>query len=251
MVRSEEELRRLATPEFSRLLASDPELQRLNALKYDSVADYALLLETFAPECEYRIGQLSIRPLTAAKWSLLWLLGSPFVTGGNATEADCSTALYILNAERIDSIAKALCEIPVRASGYAEQTTWSPAQIAGEIRHRCDIAFRPLALLPPPENNSDCNAFRFDALWLNRVAGIAAKETNSSLFDAMHLLPLSMVCCCYVNYIQRTASGRIQLRHRPNVALAERISARIAFLEGRFLEKRECRRNEREAGKEK
>ena len=81
-MRTEEELRRLATPEFSRLLAADPELRRLNSLTLDRGAEGALLFEV-AGFGVSRIGRLPVRALTAAKWSLLWLLESPFVVGGS------------------------------------------------------------------------------------------------------------------------------------------------------------------------
>lgn len=235
MVRSEEQLRRLATPEFSRLLASDPELQRLNALKYDRRTDCRLLLEAIAPERESRIGRLSVRPLTAAKWSLLWLLESPFVSGEEPAESDCDIALYLLCRKHVEKISVALCQIPVLASGYLARTAWPTARVVMEVRRQCETAFRPLALLPHRDGTARQGKFRFDAVWLNRVAGIAAGEANTSLFEAMHVLPLSVVCCCYVNYLQRVNCNTLQLHFRPDAELSERISARIATLETEFL----------------
>ena len=235
MTRSENELRRLATPEFSRLLASDPELQRLNALKTDRRSDCALLLETLMPARKHQIGRLQVSPLTAAKWALLWLLDSPFVTGEMPSESDCDIALYVLHLKEVDAIPHVLCEIPVLASGYTARTALPSMRIAMEIRRLCDTAFRPLTMLPPPEKITGHDRCRFDAVWLNRLAGIAAREANVSLFEAMQVFPLSMVCCCYVNYLQRVNPGTIRLRFRPDAALTAKISARVALLEEQFL----------------
>ncbi len=233
MIRTGDELRRLATPEFSRLLNADPELCRLQELKYERSAECALLLEVLSFG-ELRIGRLPVLPLTAAKWSLFWLLESPFVFGGKPTETDCSVALYILHAKDISSIPGALHEIPALASGFIRKTGADVQRVAAEIRLRRDIAFRPLALLPP-EKNSSGEAIRFDTFWLTRIAGITAKEANVTLTEAMHRLPLAILCSCFVNYLLRTSPDADQIRRRPNAELAQKISARIARLEENFL----------------
>lgn len=237
MIRTEAELRKLATPEFSRVLARDPELRLLKAKKFDRAAECAVLLETL--ELGYRkIGALPILPLTAAKWSFLWLLESPFVVGGTPDEAAVSTALYILSRPRLREIPGALHEIPALASGYARATMLPLAQTVSEIRSLRDSALRPLSMLPPAKavpGGDDADSLRFDAVWLNRMAGIAAREANVPLSVAMHELPLATVCCCFVNRVARESLEGDQVRRRPDAELARAISARIAALEERFL----------------
>ena len=233
-MRTEEELRRLATPEFSRLLAADPELRRLNSLTLDRGAEGALLFEV-AGFGVSRIGRLPVRALTAAKWSLLWLLESPFVVGGSVTETDCDLFLYLLRLSERGGIPRKLYELPALASGICARSGLSPREAAGVLRQLCDTAFRPLEFLPPEEVSCSGEAVRFDALWLTRIAGIAAREANVTLEAAIHDLPLATLCCCYVNRLVRGFGDARKLCRRPNAELARRISARIATLEEAFL----------------
>lgn len=232
-MRSEEELRRLATPEFSRRLASDPELRELERLRYDRAGECRLLLETLGLG-DYRIGQMPVRPLTAAKWAVLWMIGSPFAVGGRVTETDVSVALYLLSRWHLGEIPGALHEIPALASGFAAEAGLPLAQTVSHIHAMISTAFRPLALLPlPPPSEEEV---RFDAQWLIRIAGIAAREANITLESAMHDLPLATVCGCYLARYEHENGGKTP-HHHSDPEIDARISARISALEEEFLKR--------------
>ena len=156
------------------------------------------------------------------------------------TEADCDLFLYLLRLPERGGIPGKLYELPARASGICGRSGLAPAEAAEALRRLCDTAFQPLEFLPPEEVSDSGEAVRCDALWLTRIAGIAAREANVTLEAAMHDLPLATVCCCYANRLARCfADAGKTLRRRPDAELARRISARIAELEERFLRRPE------------
>ena len=217
MRRTPEELRRLATPEFSQVLATDPELIRLEAEKYDKNGETRLLLEVMGLG-DFRIGKLPIRPLTAAKWAFLWMLENRYATGGEI---------------RLRREGGALWEIPAHAAGYGYATGLEFRELCRELVSWRDSAFRPLELMPPAEQAEESP--RFDAQWLTRICAIAAHECNETLERVMFDLTLSTVCCLFVNYAQRQSAEPHRFRRRPNEKLAAKISARIDQLSEEFL----------------
>ena len=70
MNRSLEELQQLAGPEFNRILAEDPVLAELEKQKYNKILHSRVLMDCLGLG-DYRIGNLPVRPLTAAKWAFL------------------------------------------------------------------------------------------------------------------------------------------------------------------------------------
>ena len=235
MRRTPEELRLLATPEFSRLLATDPELIRLEAEKYDKNGETRLLLELMGLG-DFRIGKLPIRPLTAAKWAFLWMLENRYATGGEIRVIDNNVALYVLSLYDLRDLRReggALWEIPGRASGYADATGLEFRELCRELVCWRDSAFRPLELMPPAEQAEESP--RFDAQWLTRFCAIDAHECNETLERVMFERTLSTVCCLFVNYAQRQSAEPHRFRRRPNEKLAAKISARIDQLSEEFL----------------
>ena len=236
MHRTPEELRRLATPEFSRILAADPELRRLDAEKYDKNGETRLLLELMGLG-DFRIGKLPIRPLTAAKWAFLWMLENRYATGGEIREIDNNVALYVFSLYDLRDLRKtggALWEIPGLASGYADATGLEFRELCRELISWRDSAFRPLELMPPADQAEE-ESPRFDAQWLTRICSIAAHECNETLEHVMYDLTLSTVCSLFVNYAQRQSVEPQRFRRRPNEKLAAKISARIDQLSEEFL----------------
>ena len=234
MRRTPSELRRLATPEFSRILETDPELIRLEAEKYDKNGETRLLLEVLGL-VDFRIGKLPIRPLTAAKWAFLWMLEDRYATGGEIRAIDNDVALYVLSLYDLRDLRReggALWEIPGRASGYADATGLEFRELCRELAAWRDSAFRPLELMPPADQEESP---RFDAQWLTRICSIAAHECNETLERVMYDLTLSTVCCLFVNYAQRQSAEPHRFRRRPNEELAQRISDRIDHLANEFL----------------
>ncbi len=235
-------LRLLAGPEFNALLADDAELKRLEDLKYDRTAEGQILLETLHA-CTLRIGALPVMPITAAKWSLLWLLESPFIIGGEVTETDISIALYIISAPDVREIDCALHEIPVAAHGYAAATGLSAEEAACEVVNMIRTTFRPLTMLPL-DVESRGEPARYDAGWLTQITSIAAKESNERSEYAIHHIPLAAICFYYVNYRRRESSNPDVIRCRPDAELERRIEARVNELADAFLQNKSVEREE-------
>ena len=83
-----DDLRTLANSDaFQKLVADDPRLDCLESLQYRETDEISALHETLFRPCG-RIGNLSVMPLTPARWSLLWSFSSPYVCGGSVHTAD-------------------------------------------------------------------------------------------------------------------------------------------------------------------
>lgn len=229
------ELRRLADAEFNRILTDDPELRRLESLKYDRSAETRLLLEVMGVG-GFHIGKLPIRPLTAAKWAFLWMLENRYATGGAIRIIDLDIALYIFSLFDLRDLREdgcALWEIPGRAAGYSDATGLEAAEVRREVAAWISGAFRPLELMPPAGVSDELP--RYDTQWLTRICGIAARETGESWEKVMYEMSLSTLCCAYVNFAQRESAEPHQFRRRPDAELEAQISARIDQLAREFL----------------
>lgn len=245
MKRNAAELRLLVGAEFNQILAADPELQRLEALKNDRSANLRQMFELFDLG-DYRIGKLPVRPLTAAKWCFLWLIENRYATGGQIREIDSDAALYVLSRfdlRELGDTAHTLWEIPAAASGYARATGLSPQEITREIVAWRDAAFRPLELLPPA-GQTDEPGF-FDADWLVKICAIAARESNETLEHVMHKFALSTVCSLFVAWSQRESANPRLYRRRLRPELAEQIDERVDQLAEEFLTRVSAERGHR------
>jgi len=230
-----EELRRLSGTEFNRILAHDPELKRLNGLKYDKAAETRLLLEVLGMG-DFRIGRLPVRPLTAAKWAFLWMLDNRYAVGGTIRVIDLDVALYIFSLFDLRDLRKAggaLWEIPGKAAGYSDATGLTFQEMHREVAAWRDAAFQPLELMPPAGVSDDPP--RYDAQWLTRICSVAARETGEPLEKVMYEISLSTICCVYVNFARRESAEPHQFRRRPDAGLEAQISARIDQLADEFL----------------
>jgi len=234
MARTPDELRRLTTPEFNQLLAADPELKRLAALRFDAALDVSVLLEILELG-DWRIGNLPIRPLTVAKLAFLWALGNPLVVGGDLTEAAADVALYILSVPGLGEIPCGLAGIPGEAAGYAKATGLDLAAVDRELRRVKRAAFRPLEMLPVTAEDHDGEPPRYDGVWSAAIAGVAARESGHDLQYCLHRMPLSAVCACFVNNRRREGTDGDQIRYRPNPEVLNLIDARVEILADQFL----------------
>ena len=229
---SAEEYRLLAGRRFNEILAADEEMKSLQAQQYDRSAETRVLLEVLSLG-DFRIGRLPVRPLTAARWAFLWMLESPFAAGGKIQEPDLDVALFVLSTPDLREIPCAIPEIPAAASSYALSASLPPEEIIREIECMIQTAFSPLALLPPAPP-SDVPG-EFDALWVTRIAGIAALESGMGIDHCMHRMSLSAVCCFYVNRIRRESENPALIRRRPSAELEEKITKRFNTLAENFL----------------
>lgn len=235
MMRTPEDFRLLAGREFSELLGSDPELKRLDALKYDKAAETRVLLEVLGASRCY-IGELPVMPLTAARWAFLWMLECPFVTGGTLDAAQLDATLYVMSLPDLRKVTCGLSELPGAASGYAAATGASPEEICEGVRAMIHTAFLPLSMLPPGDGGADDEASRFDGLWATRIAGIAVRESGTPFEVCLHEMSLSCACCLYVNWLRRESLKPQEIRRRPNAEIEELIDRRVEELADEFLQ---------------
>ena len=163
-----DELALLAGAEFNRILAEDPLLTELESRKYDKSMDSHVLLEIMGVGI-FRIGDLPVRPLTAAKWAFLWMLRSPFVCNGKATVQDLDVLLYILSCPDLRTQNTALTDIPAAASGYSAAPAQTIADTVQDAQTFIRAAFYPLSLLPPAGQVSDGDP-AYDGVWATRIA---------------------------------------------------------------------------------
>lgn len=203
-----EEYRILAGKEFNAILAADPELKRLNGLRYDRGAEFRLLLEALGFDGGMRIGALPVRTLTAAKWSLLDALGSPLIRGGAVTTADLDLFLYVLCRDDLTKLSCAPHELPGLASGYAAATGLTPEEVQSELAGVINLAFLPLRMLPEGKNDGD--EVHFDSEWLTRLCGLAARETHETVRCCMFEMALSAVCWHFVHYVARESDKKVE-----------------------------------------
>ncbi|MBP5532154.1 MAG: hypothetical protein J6Y54_09040 [Lentisphaeria bacterium] len=234
--RTADELRRLASPEFDALLAGDPELQRLKSLKFDKPLDIRVLFDVLGLG-DWRIGKLPVLPLTAAKWAFLWALDNPLVSDGEMTEVDLDIALYVLSCPDLRKIRCGLSGIPSEADGYVRATGMNLKGVADELKSVCRAAFRPLEMLSESGESTDDEPARYDGVWLASIAGVAAREANTSVFFCMHRMSLAAVCAYFVSWRRRESSSGEKFQYRPDPAVTAAIYARLDVLEEEFLKR--------------
>ena len=226
------ELRALQDPEFRKLFDTDPELNRLEGLQYDEAAEFLLL--SCVLHYNLRIGEIPVHPLTAARWSLLWMLGNAYARNSAVKAADMDMFLYILSHD----LRKLDCtphEIPGAASGYLKASGLAPADVHTGIRQMIRTAFMPLEMLPA-ESEPDEPA-RFDAGWVVRVASLAARESGCSIEYCKFTMSLSEVCILFVDHCRRNASAEYAARigRRPDDETGAKILQRTRELQQQYL----------------
>ncbi len=231
---SPEDLSRLSSKEFSAVLAADPVIRDLRAsltVRKDFIPGTfdALLLSG----CD-RIGDLSVLPLTAAKWAFLWVIESPFVTGKNAvSETDLDLFLFVLSCPDLRRLQIPLKQLPAEAGHYLQAAALPPEQVIREIQAVIGNTFSPLAMLP--RSGSAPEEVFYDGAWLAWIASIAVKESGMPYDRVIHEIPLSLVCNFYVAWRRREGIDGDKIRRPQNGKILDQISARVDELGKDFL----------------
>lgn len=234
-----EELKALnSDPEFRTAFESDPELNRLEQLKYDERAEFLL----FAGILHYHfaIGKIPIGVLTPAKWSFLYFAENAYTRrNASAGIADMDLFLYILS-HSLQNLTCALHEIPAKASGYTAASGLSPEEVHEGILRIIRGAFLPLEMLPqqPGKNDEDV---RYDGEWLVRIASLAARESGCSIEYCKLTMSLGEICTIFVDHQRRNADPdyAIQIRRRSDMETSRKIMKRTRDLQIEFLSKKE------------
>ena len=228
------DIRLLASPAYAEVLKNDPVLARLEAAKYDERAEELLLLETLHVGM-IRIGRLPVLPLTPAKWSLLWLCRSPYAVDGTIAATDLDLFLWVLAEPDIRKIAAAPNEFPALADGYAAATGLTLDEADEEIRQMIRTAFLPTSMLPASDRGCQEGPPRFDAIWLTRICGCAARETGMPFDRVCHEMSLGVAYACYVNWRAREGCDGDKIRHRTPNEISAAIAARCRQLAEEFI----------------
>ena len=239
-----DELRRLATPEFNRILAADPVLAALQRESRQGSVEKANLLDALELSGNLTIGNLPVRPLTAAKLALLWIVENALIPGAenDATITDYDVFLYVLSRMdlREDISCASLAGLPAEASGLSLATGLPPEDLTVQCRAVIRKSLRPLSMMPldDADGNDEPEPPTYDLDWITRVCGIAARESNQSFELCLHRMPLALVCAFYVDHTRRNAANGNEVKKRPDTVLANAIDARIDELAKDFLNDR-------------
>ena len=233
---SPEELTRLASKDFSEILAADPVILDLRASLTDRKDIVPSTLDALLMSGVDRIGNLPVLPLTAAKWAFLWVIESPFVTGKNAvSETDLNIILYVLSCPDLRKLQIPLTQLPAAADHYLQTTALSTEQVIREIQSVIGNAFSPLAMLPKSDSGSSEEVF-YDGAWLAWIASIAVRESGMPYDRVIHELPLSLVCNFYVSWRRRESINGDKIRRPQNGEIIDQIQARVDELGRQFLQ---------------
>ena len=239
-----DELRRLATPEFNRILAADPVLAALQRESRQGSVEKANLLDALDLSGNLTIGNLPVRPLTAAKLALLWIVENALIPGAenDATVTDYDVFLYVLSRMdlREDISCASLAGLPAEASGLSLATGLPPEDLTVQCRAVIRKSLRPLSMMPldDADGNDEPEPPTYDLDWITRVCGIAARESNQPFELCLHRMPLALVCAFYVDHTRRNAANGNEVKKRPDTVLANAIDARIDELAKDFLNDR-------------
>ena len=235
---SPEDLTRLASKEFSAVLAADPVIRDLRASLTDRKDFIPGTFDALLLSGGDRIGKLPVLPLTAAKWAFLWVIESPFVTGKNtATETDLNIFLFVLGCPDLRKLQIPLTRIPAEADHYAAATGLPPEQVIREIQSVIGNAFSPLAMLPKSVSETSEEVF-YDGAWLAWIASVAVKESGMPYDRIIHELPLSLVCNFYVAWRRREGVDGDRIHRPQNGEIIDQIQTRVDELGKEFLSKK-------------
>ena len=231
---SPEELNRLASKEFSDLLAADPVIKDLRASLTDRKDAVPMAFDALLMSGGDRIGNLPVLPLTAAKWVFLWICGNPFVSSGKVSEEDVNIFLYVLACPDLRKLDFSITSLAVKARDYSAATGLDIQQVIREIQTVVNTAFSALSMLPRAESG-DSGEVLFDSAWLSWIASIAVRESGMPYDRVIHELPLSLVCNFYVSWRRRESIDGDKIHRPQNGEILDRINARVEELGKEFL----------------
>lgn len=231
---SPEELSCLSSKEFSAILADDPVLKDLRSRLVDRKDAVPAALDAILLSGAIRIGELHVQPLTAAKWAFLWIIESPFVSGGSAVSlTDLNIFLYVLHLHDLRNMDFPLTCLPVKSASFVQKTGLETETLIQEISAVISSAFYPLSMLPQSGSNPE-DAF-YDGAWIAWIASIAVKESGLPYDRVIHELPLSLICNLYVAWRRREGIDGSKIRRPQNGTVMDKIAARIDALGKDFI----------------
>lgn len=219
--------------EFQKIIASDSELDRLDAEKYDERKEFFALnwMLGLAP---ITIGRLPIlKPLTPAKWAFLWGIKNPYALGGSCTPKDADIFLYVLASDLRD-LGCTVPELPTKAAGFAASSGLSFQAAHEEISFLIAVSFLPLLMLP---RSNDDTPPRYDVEWLADLVSVASKESGETASFIMHEMSLS-AACAFVVSARKAVDTHHEVRRRVPAEIAAEITDRSYALGRAYLDKK-------------
>lgn len=218
---------------FQAIIAADPELDRLEAEKYDEQKEFFALnwMLGLAPVA---VGRLPIlHPLTPAKWAFLWSIKNAYALGGTCTPKDADIFLFVLASDLRD-LGCTVPELPAKAAGFAERAGLSFQAAHEEISYLIAVSFLPLQMLP---RNKDGTSPRYDVEWLAELVSVVSKESGETASFIMHEMPLT-AASAFVVSSRKAVDIHHEVRRRVPAEIAAEIMDRCYALGRAYLDKK-------------
>ena len=219
--------------DFQKIIATDPELDRLDAEKYDERKEFFALnwMLGLAP---VSIGRLPIlHPLTPAKWAFLWGIKNAYALSGTCTPKDADIFLFVL-ANDLRDLGCTVPELPAKAAGYTAAAGLSFQAAHEEISFLIAVSFLPLQLLP---RSKDDTPPHYDVEWLAELVSVVAKESGETASYVMHEMSLT-AASAYVVSARKAVDFKHEVRRRVPKEIAAAIMDRSYALGRAYLDKK-------------
>ena len=218
-------------PAFQAIIASDPELDRLEAEAYDEQREF-FALNWFLGLAPVKVGKLPLHQLTPGRWAFLWAIGNGYARKETVTVADADVFLYIM-AKDLRDLGCDVPEIPKKTAGMAAAAGLSFEQAHDEIVYLIKVAFLPLQMLPR-DKRDDLRSSKFDVEWLADLISVVTKESGEPARYIMHEMPLT-AACAYVITARKAVDTKREVRRRTEGEIAEEIMDRSYELGSQYL----------------
>jgi hypothetical protein len=219
--------------DFQAIIASDPELDRLEAEQYDEQKEFFALnwMLGLAPVA---VGRLPIlKPLTPAKLAFLWGIKNAYALGGTCTPKDADIFLFVLASDLRD-LGCTVPELPAKAAGFAARAGLSFQAAHEEISFLIAVSFLPLQMLPRSKDNTPP---RYDVEWLADLVSVVSKESGENASFIMHEMSLT-AACAFVVSARKAVDTKHEVRRRVPTEIATEIMDRSYALGRAFLDKK-------------
>ncbi len=219
--------------DFQAIIASDPELDRLEAEQYDEQKEFFALnwMLGLAPVA---VGRLPIlKPLTPAKLAFLWGIKNAYALGGTCTPKDADIFLFVLASDLRD-LGCTVPELPAKAAGFATRAGLSFQAAHEEISFLIAVSFLPLQMLPRSKDNTPP---RYDVEWLADLVSVVSKESGENASFIMHEMSLT-AACAFVVSARKAVDTKHEVRRRVPTEIATEIMDRSYALGRAFLDKK-------------
>lgn len=215
-------------PGFSEYISADPELDALDAEKFNPALELRMIAELSG--CMYKIGTAVFPPVYPLLLSYLWVLDNPFITHSREkTELDADIFLFLLHSRDFSGSPK---DLILTASGFCKDNQIPFETAKKEIFELLAVAHNPLSF-HPKTSSSDTPAV-YDADWLTNKLSAAALKANCSAENLLYK-PLSAVLWWYTQARRDNEKNPNAIRRRTPEEIATAEMERIYDLALEYL----------------